>query len=98
MVAAAAVGEEGADVAGAQGSKLRQRQRAAQMLFQEGDVAEAGGAIGLDGAGAGAPFVREVLQERDQRAARTEILGLAQGSGQRSAVRSTTRARKSISS
>src|ERR1700722_15311683 len=72
------------------------------MLFEEGEIGEASGAIGVDGARAGAALVRQMLEEGRQRLARgLGVLGgrvAAHASSQRSAVRSTTRAMKSISS
>src|SRR5579862_6404791 len=71
MLAATPMGEEGAHVAGAQDPEVGQRQRPAEVALEKGDVAQAGGAVGLDGAGARAALIGEVLQERDQRLART---------------------------
>ena len=68
------------------------------MPLQEPQVGHAGGAVGVDGARAGAALVRQVLEESRQRFCGRWRCGGGHASAHRSAVRSTTRARKSISS
>src|SRR5690606_31560742 len=92
LVALAQGGEPGAHVAGGQGGEVGDGGRAAEVTFEEGEVAPGGKAIGFQGASRGTPFLAQMDQPGVER------LRARHRTGQRSAVRSTTRARKATSS
>src|SRR5436190_16058930 len=68
------------------------------MLLQEGDIASGGVAIGLQGSGRGSTFVVEIGQPGDDGRLGAGRTLAVYSTGHRSAVRSTTRARKATSS
>jgi len=85
--------QPGAHFAGRNRGEVRQGLGPAPVLLQKGQIAPPCKAIGLQGARRRAAFLVEVLKPLGQR-----LVGGHGITGQRSAVRSTTRARKATSS